>query len=260
MAQTCARRTEWTRAAASSASACPGRTLPTSPRVGSSVACFGSTLTRELCLARTGLAPAAPTAGGGRRAAVPATGQRPSRTALGARMARMGPRVVSEAETGSAGRRMRPRGPRGAGARPVGSGPRPPSPPPRGRDGRPRGLLIGLGARLHLPGVVADAVLVVAPGHGRPPEAEHPAGRANAGHDGLPGRAEVRSTSRGTMIPCRPCAGAERPRGRSDRWGCVVSTGPRSPGTRAEDAALASLTRRQTEVTANKQPALAYAA
>ena len=27
---------------------------------------------------------------------------------------------------------------------------------------------------------------------------------------------------------------------RLDRWGCVVSTGPRSPGTRAEDAALAS--------------------
>ena len=28
---------------------------------------------------------------------------------------------------------------------------------------------------------------------------------------------------------------------RFDRWGCVVSTGPRSPETRAEDAALASL-------------------
>jgi len=43
------------------------------------------------------------------------------------------------------------------------------------------------------------------------------------------------------MADVDPRVGAERPVCRSDRWGCVVSTGPRSPETRAEDAALASL-------------------
>ena len=43
-------------------------------------------------------------------------------------------------------------------------------------------------------------------------------------------------------------------------WGCVDSTGSSCPGARAEDAAQASLIRRQNEVPGNRQPALALAA
>ena len=108
-------------------------------------------------------------------------------------------------------------------------------------------LQIGLGARQAAP---------------RPAPRHRRAGLAARGRARALRRAPrpLAPRARGTMGVRRQRAGAERPRGRSDQWGCVVSTGPRSPGTRAEDAALASSTRRQTEVPANKQPALAYAA
>jgi hypothetical protein len=50
------------------------------------------------------------------------------------------------------------------------------------------------------------------------------------------------------------------PNGRSVLWGCVDSTGLGYRGTRAEDAAQASLIRQQNEVPGNRQSTLALAA
>jgi len=59
-------------------------------------------------------------------------------------------------------------------------------------------------------------------------------------------RARMSTGDRARMTPgvecLAPALRRREPAGRRfDRWGCVVSTGPRSPGTRAEDAALASI-------------------
>ena len=108
---------------------------------------------------------------------------------------------------------------------------------------------------------------------GRCAAARDPAGRARprreaparrpaqwAPLDGEPAPGRFRGRGRAAVDgPEPPSAGPERPSRRSDRWGCVVSTGPRSPGTRAE-VRQASLNRRQIEAPANKQPALALAA
>ena len=106
----------------------------------------------------------------------------------------------------------------------------------------------------------------ICPGRVGPPSSDEEvrprANRTSAGRSTVDGRssgqrAAVRyawpgATSRGSIVV--------NPNRRSVLWGCVVSTGPGYRGTRAEDAAQASLIRRQKEVPGNRQSTLALAA
>ena len=74
---------------------------------------------------------------------------------------------------------------------------------------------------------------------------------------GVTARASAKSNIRSHALESRILCCPSR---YSDLWGCVVSTGPGYRGTRAEDAAQASLIRQQNEVPGNRQSTLALAA
>ena len=83
------------------------------------------------------------------------------------------------------------------------------------------------------------------------------AGRDGDRGGGITERAATKSNIRSHALESRILCCPSR---YSDLWGCVVSTGPGYRGTRAEDAAQASLIRQQNEVPGNRQSTLALAA
>ena len=74
------------------------------------------------------------------------------------------------------------------------------------------------------------------------------------------GRAGRTPSHRDLLAEAAASARIRHSNGRSVLWGCVDSTGPGYRGTRAEDAAQASLIRQQNEVPGNRQSTLALAA